>query len=177
MARITEKTPGRWSVSVRRKNIQVYATFSDRETAELWGKYKEDIYEEIENFSPPPEELFTLGNAVDLKAKDLKENGAAIKTIQDTLNIKKDFSPLVDKPLSDISLEDYSKHCERMLNTIVKRGGNKEKGKPVQQSWATVYKKFRYLSIIYSFMQEKGIKITNHPQAILRELEKKKNRR
>lgn len=173
MASFRERIAGRWTVDIRKKNCSMQATFSDRETAELWAKYKEDIVDEIENFSPPTDELFTLSNAIDLKARSLKEKEAAHKTIDDTLKLKVYFDKFSDKSLSDISLEDYSEHCKMMLNMIVQRGGSLNKGKPVQQSPATVYKKFRYLSIVYSFMQEQGVKIVNHPQAILRELEKK----
>jgi hypothetical protein len=164
---------GKWNVMIRKKNLKLSATFSDKETAELWAKYKEDLYDEMEHFNVPPTELFKLSDAIDLKARSLKEKDSAAKTILDTLKLKEIFSTVSDKPLSDISLDDYSKICERMLNTIVLRGGSAEKGKPVQQSIYTVYKKFRYLSIVYSFMIDNGLSLANHPHTILRELERK----
>lgn len=172
MATITKKGNS-FHVAIRKKNYQASATFGDRETAELWAKYKEEIYNEMPAFDPPLEEMFTLSDAIELKVKKLKENDANKKTIQDTMNLQIAFEQIIDIPICEITLDHLSKICERMLNSIVQRGGYQGKGKAVQQSVPTVHRKFRYLSVVFSLMQEQGLKITNHPLQILRKLEEK----
>ena len=123
------------------------------------------------SFDPPLGDMFTLGEAIELKAKKLIENEANKKTIQDTMNLKIYFADICEMPISKITINHLSKICERMLNSIVVRGGYQGKGKASQQSTATVHRKFRYLSVVFSLMLEQGIPILNVPMQILRELE------
>lgn len=172
MATITKKGDS-YCVAIRKKNYQAHASFADRETAEIWGRYKEEIYDEMPAFAPPLSEMFTVREAILLKAKKLKDDQCNKKTIQDTENLQKYFSDICDLPLGNVTMDHLSKICEKMLNSIVVRGGYQGKGKPSQQSIATVHRKFRYLSVVFSLMQDEGVKISNYPLQILRELEKK----
>lgn len=172
MASIQERD-GKFRVQIRRNGFQAEATFSDRPTAELWAKYKDEVYNELPKFDPKIEDMFTLREAIELKVRQLQEKEAEKKTIQDTSNLTVYFKEIVDKPMSEITMDDFNKHCERMLNTLVKRGGPLSKSRPNQQAPRTVHRKFRYLSIVYSLMIENGMKIPNYPLAIIRELEKR----
>lgn len=172
MATITKKGNS-FCVAIRKKNYQAHASFADRETAEIWARYKEEVYDEMPAFAPPLAEMFTVKEAILLKAKKLHNEQCNKKTIQDTENLQIYFSDICDLPISEVKMEHLSKICERMLNTLVRRGGNQSKGKLNQQSIQTVHRKFRYLSVVFSLMQEQGVKISNFPLQILRELEKK----
>jgi hypothetical protein len=168
MATIKERK-GRFSCSIRKRNGELNATFSSKETAELWARYKEDLIDEISSFNPEIEEMFTLGEAISFKEQETKDRNLDKKTQNDIYNLYREFEDVLHVPLKHIDLDYYIKKAERMLNTIVRKGGARLKpgtGLARQQSPSTVLRKFTYLGGVYSLMQKRGLKIENLPQKI-----------
>jgi len=53
MASIRKRESGSYSAEIRKKGKSLCASFSNRETAELWAVYKEDLIDQIKNFEVP----------------------------------------------------------------------------------------------------------------------------
>ena len=147
---------GRFRVQIRKRGINISSTFSDFQTAELWGLYKESLIEEIYAFEVPNEELISLADAIALKVIDLKEHNKDKKTIDDCLYCLKDFEVWIDKPISYFTYDLILEKSKQMSNEIVRYGGYGDKGNMRIQSSSTILRKIRSLSSVFTLMVEKG---------------------
>jgi len=171
MGKIDERC-GKYRAMIRKKGVSQSATFSNRETAELWIKYKEDIIDEMEAFEVVAEDFITLKEAVEIKIEDLRKINSHKKTIEDIANLHRFCHKIYEVPINRIKVEDIKAICEYMLNETVRIGGssNIDTGIKTQQSPVTVLKKLRALSCVFGFMMEKGAKIANPVSPIINEL-------
>lgn len=169
---------GKWYVQVRKKGQILCATFSDRETAELWGKYKEDIIDEIGYFDFKYENTITLNEAIDLKIKDLESKDTDKRSVNDVKSLKDSFSEFSDTPLVNIKSEDIVTKTNVMLDSIIRRGGSKKSnsGKIVVQSPRTVLKKLAVLGSVFSFIIKNGAAIQNPVLTSINQIKKYTNK-
>ncbi len=164
MATIKE-TNGRFSVKVRKNHTNIGRTFGDLETAQLWGKYKESLTEEIAAFEVGSNKLLTVKDAIELKVTDCINQGLAERSVQDIKNLQYDFSLLVEKNICEISYDEFLKFALSMLKTPITKSKSKDKseGFKSKPSKITIVNKFRRLSSVYTLLIEKGIDVNNHP--------------
>ncbi len=172
MATIAKSGQG-YKVQIRKKNHQIYATFSEKEIAELWARYHEDLIDNMENFDVPPEELITVEQCCELKIKDLISKNVSRRSLEDIEIVKKEFSELMNCPLNKLTSEMVRKISNQMLNSVVRHGGslnNINSGLHRQCSPATVLRKLRCLSAVIGYMIEKGANIINPVQVVINQV-------
>lgn len=179
MASIRKNDSGNFRADIRKKGSKnVSASFSNKETAELWAAYKEDLIDQIKKFEVPLEDMINLETAIDMKVENMVNENFDKKSIGDVEILKNTFSEFLDRSLVSISYDELFKKMGTMLNTIVKKGGHGEKGDKRVQSPLTVLKKFGCLSSVYSMLISNGMNLENHAlkiMAILRKMSKKGN--
>lgn len=163
---------GRFRAIVRRKGKEISHTFSTRETAELWGKYKDDLINDMSAFDVPENELITLEQAIDMKLDAMRKVYLDKRSIDDIFNLKELFNDFLKFKLSDITEDIYKDFSEKFMRSIVTRGGNKKNGTGLMKlpSLSTLKTKFRRLSTVYSNLINNGIKLENIPLKILGKL-------
>lgn len=164
---------GKHRVVIRRKNVNMSATFSTKEMAEIYAKYHEDLIDAMQNFQVKPENYITFEQCMELKLKDLIAKNSDIKTIRDVRNTINYFPEIKGMPFGEITADILRDLSNKMSNTIVKRGGSREhenSGDYRIISKSTLLNRFRYLSVVFSFMIEKGANITNPAQAIVNQI-------
>lgn len=154
---------GRWRAVIRKKNVKLFATFRDLETAKLWAQYKEDIIDEIENFDFKAEKSITLKEAYELKLKDMEEKQSSKRDIADMNLNMNNFIELLHLPIVKIDSETIRNIVLKMQNQEVRRGGSSknDSGRKVIQSPATILRKLRVLSTVFGFLISKGLEIHN----------------
>lgn len=146
---------------IRRKGKTMSAHFSDYETALLWGKYKENLIDEIVFFNTPANEIILLGDALDLKLQEIiKEE----KERKDFITIRKTFEEFLDRPVSELTYDVLFNKFNDMRNSTVIRGGNRDNqtGVVVIQAMATILRKFRVLSSVINHLVSLGINVDNN---------------
>lgn len=167
MPSITERS-GVFKVRVSCKEKKLHATFHDRETAELWGYYKESLFNEINAFDVPSNELISLDDAIELKIRACIENKLDNRTIMDIRELKKLFIEFKNKPIKEVTFEDLVHFCDKFMNTPTFRGGlrSRNTGTPIMPTAQTLLSKLRRLSSVYSNIIENGIPVENIPQKV-----------
>jgi len=162
----------RFRVQIRTKNVQLSASFSDLHTAELWARYKENMIQEMEDFSVPNQELICLKDAIEMKISEMEKNYKKLTSISDLLGCLSCFNEFLDKPISYLTYNILLDKCKEMSKTIVTKGGcpNSEKGSKRIQSPMTILKKMRCLSSVFGTMIEKGFLKTNPVLEVLQHL-------
>lgn len=163
----------KFRVQIRKRSYNLSATFSDKETAEIWAKYQEDLIDNMHNFKATPESLITLGQCCDLKIKSLEGKQLHHRTMIDFDLCKNDFKSILDCPLSQINPEIIKEISNKMLSSTVRHGGsakNEGSGSIRICSPSTVLRKLRVLSSVISYMIEKGANITNPAQVVVNQL-------
>ena len=167
MASITFRD-GKYRVSIRKKDQDVSKTFSNKEDAELYSKWKEDLIDQIENFNPSPEELLTLDSAIDMKVEDAEKYGLDFRTISSLKGLKIHFSDDLHRSLNEFSYEFLLSKAKIFMQTEVKHGGNIAKGGNLKMpSVKTVMNRFRYLSTVLGYLNMNGFSFQNHSLAVL----------
>lgn len=153
-----------YHVSIRIKDQEeIHKGFKDKETAELYAWYKENLIKEMKNFEVPMQEMVTLRDGFELKIKLAEGEGKTPKYIRDC---KADFSHILtymdeDIYLKDITPEMIEELCEKLANSVVFKGGSqyniklgKRTGKPVQISGKTLYRRMLTLSTIFNLCNQ-----------------------
>lgn len=166
----TFKNDGRknFSVSIRRKGHNITKTFSDKETAELYAKYKEALIDEMENFDVPKKDLITLDSAIECRLEELLNAKADRRTVLDVKGLRGFFPEFMNLTLSELTYEMLKNKIEKMMVEPIRRGGDRDKtGKLILQSPVTIRRKVAMLSSIYSLMIKKGVDCENIPLRIL----------
>lgn len=164
-----------YRVRIQKKGfLEISKNFNNEEDAKLFAAWKEDIMDQIESFNPDMKELMTLGAAIDLKEIQLREKGANIKDgIADIQRLKKQFEKFLDISLCNITYENYITHANLIIKTPVKHGGdpkNINTGVLRLPAKKTILSRFNVLQSVYSYMNELGINIENHPNKIIKYL-------
>lgn len=167
MATITFRN-GNYRVSIRRKNQDIYKTFFEKEDAELYAKWKEDLIDQIDNFSPSPEELLTLDSAIEMKIKDAEDKELDFRTISSLKGLKIHFADDLNKSLNEFSYEFLLSKAKIFMQTEVRHGGHHAKGGNLKMpSVKTVSNRFRYLSTVIGYVNMNGFSFQNHSLAVL----------
>lgn len=169
MASIRERH-GRYHVSIRKKNKNLHASFGDRETAELWGKYKEDLIEEITAFQPSIKEMILLKDALEMKINQLEEKEAATSSINDYKNLSLLLKNYENESIDLFSYEFCISLYERWKKTpIFSKGGDLKSNKREKKlpSYHTVLRRMVLLGSVFSFLIEKGVNVENNAQKVV----------
>jgi len=159
-----ENRNGRFRVNIRRKGIDLAATFEKEEDAILWINYKHYLIDMINAFDPPLKEMISLRDAIELKIKKLSEKGVDTKTLSDYKNILVYFEKFSTKSVGEITYTDLINHFEYLMTQPIKRGGfigNDQTGHKKLPSSTTIFRKFAYLSTVYQMLIEDGVDIEN----------------
>jgi len=156
---------------IRLKDLQRVATFDDRETAELWAAYTERLHKEPRLFNARDCDMYTLRDALQAKySKDSKECQGTSKW----------FGPLIDKPIGEISYDEFLQHALNILNTEIRVKGAKDRpetGIRKRPEIQTVIRKYAHLSASINHLIKHGATLNNEPQKVvtyLREMDKKR---
>lgn len=152
-----------YRVKVSRNGKEYNQSFSNFNTAELWGKYKDDLIHEMAAFKVPESQLITLLDSIDLKIERCISDKLTERSIIDIRNLKNDFKELLDYQMSDLTQEVLENFCNKYIKTIITIGGgkNEDSGRKTHPSTATILSKLRRLSGVYSNLIDNGIKIQN----------------
>lgn len=167
MATIREVN-GKFRAQIRRKEKQMSSYFSNKEMAEIWVRYHEDLIDNMENFNVPPENIITLHQCFEMKIEELKQKNVHKKTFEDYDNCLIEFKEIMDCPLGEITSDMIRNISKEMLGSVVRRGGSakSDTGSFRACSPSTVLRKLRIISSVFSFMIEKGANITNVAQIV-----------
>ena len=141
-------------------------SFADKNTAQLWVRYKSELLNEIKAFNPPATEILLFFDAIELKMRRAIKDNLADRTITDIKELYTVFAVFKDKYIHEITLEDFTKFANTYLETPTLKGGNRKNGtgKLVMPTAPTLRSKFNRLSGVYSNLQENGIEIENLAQ-------------
>lgn len=164
MGSISKEPDGRFRASVRKKGYCLRARFSDKRTAELWVRYKEDLIDKMSAFEVPMKDTMTLLDASVLKISEMKDKDLDKRSIKDVeMVMRNDFSHFQEYSLSDLSYELLLNTAKQMLSAKVRIGGGKnpDSGREVIQSPISVLKKFRILGSVISHANTIGANIDN----------------
>ncbi len=164
------KTEYGYRAQVRKNRINLSASFSDKETAEIWIKYQEDLIDEMKHFQVPSEKLLTLEQACELKKNQLTEKDASFRSFGDIEIVKQEFKDLLPLGLSEITHEMIKEITNSMLGGMVKMGGSVTSGDFRLTAPATVLRKLRCLSAVFGLMIEKGANLVNPVQVTINSL-------
>lgn len=154
---------GNFRAHIRKKGIELSATFKHQEDAELWALYKEDLIDSIQAFDMPLKEGITLQDAIELKMSKIEINSSK-KEFNEYTILLKFFEEFCPKSIGDIKYVDLVKCYEEKIKTPIYRGGtgkNDETGIKKLPSHLTILKKFAYLSTIYQMLIEDGVDLEN----------------
>lgn len=165
----------KYRLQIRKKgHPEISKNFTTEEDAKLYAAWKEDIIDQINSFDPQIEELMTLGAAIDLKEKNLRERGISVKdSVPDTIRLRKQFDVFLEVSLKNISYKDYIEHANLMIKTPVRHGGdpkNINTGVARLPAKKTILSRYNILQGVYSYMIELGLKVENHPNKIIKYL-------
>jgi len=169
MSRIEERIlkDGRKSyrVSIRRKNIEIYKTFLEREDAELYSYYKEKLIDNMNNFDVEIKESIRISDLFELKINTLESH--QVREIKDFGNSLERISLFLgNKFLNQISFNEWLECAKSLINIEVYRGSKSPKGKR-KMSMGTLRKIFAHASSCISYAKTKGIVLDNHPLKVI----------
>ena len=152
-----------------------YATFADKETAELWCKFKENIINEMAAFEVKGVDLITLKDAIDLKIKDLETKDKK-DSINDTKIVIKEFKDFLHIPVNKITSEMLMVRVKEMQKEFVYKGGSGDGKSGIRslQSHGTILRKIRNLSSIFGFILSQGAEFINPTISVLNRIKEGK---
>lgn len=156
------------NAQIRKKGMQFSKTLPDRETAELWARYQEDLIMEMDAFNPPKSELITLGDAFRMKIEEVSKDSTP-KTIADYKTTMNHMEEHLEKPLSAFTYDFFMDLLKNWEGSKVMRGGCKDKPNHKNMkppSPHTILRRFAYTASVFQFMVEKGIDVDNNAQKV-----------
>lgn len=171
-----DKERNSWRVNVRVKGYSDYASFKDENTAQLWGEYKEDLFNKMANFNPPPKELISVHDAFDMKIESLERDGKDSKHIKDYRFLKDLLRRFWELPISKLDKETIQCIFDEWKSKKVVKGGMQtsdyisEKGKT--PSKRTLLKRISMLGSVFNMLQEQNIFVDNHAESIIKHYRK-----
>lgn len=166
--KITENKDGSssYQVQIRRKNIDVYKSFSTKEDALLYVTYKERLIDNIHNFEVDLQDRISVSQIFELKIQNAID--VSSKEIKDIENSSKRFVDYFGKntAINSIAYEKWKEFAEILYMSDVYRGYNSEKGKR-KMSAKTLKKIFAHASSAISYAQSHGMNLENHPLKVI----------
>lgn len=153
---------GKYRAQIRRKGIEISKTFLKKEDAELWSVYKEDLIDQIHDFDPPLQKIITLRDAIDLKINNCIEKN--VKDLGDFKILYEVFKDFLDRSIDTISYDDLLIHFDKLMKIPIRHGGSKldlTTGNLKLPSTHTTFRKFGYLSAVFSYLKDNGTNIEN----------------
>jgi len=176
--RITKNKDEKYHISIKRKGVEIHKSFSKKEDAELYVKWKESLIDNIDNFEVPLAHTIPIESIFEMKLESIADTNK--RTYNDIKNVKQTLFELIDskKFASDMSFDDWKNLAKQLYDKDVYRGA--KSGNNVRKiSLETLRKFFAYCSASYSYAQAQGIELENHPlrviQTFITPLKTKKN--
>jgi hypothetical protein len=151
------------------------ASFKDRQTAYIWGKYQELILREADNFGAQPEDMYTIQDVMTAKY------GEGARETKESIGY---FQEIMCVPLRDLTYDKMMDHANMLMKKVIYRGGQgknssgRVSGTCKLPEIMTVLRKFAYLSSSINYMIKNGVNLTNNAAKVvlyLRDLEKYKS--
>jgi len=154
---------GKYRVRVCQKGQDISHSFHDKETAELWGWYKESLLNEIEAFNPNSKELVSFRDAIDLKIRQALKESLSDRSVIDLQALHVVFAKFKDRLINEITYDELVLFCKEYLSTPLTKGGRQKNGtgRLIMPSKMTLLSKLRRLSSIYSNLIDNGIPVEN----------------
>jgi hypothetical protein len=164
--RVTKKNDERYHVMIRKKGIEICKSFSNKEDAELYTKWKENLIDLMDNFEVKISQTLTLEALFDMKLESIDKKNK--RTLDDISNVKR--ITLENFPnkifVSDISFEDWKNHAMSLYDRDVYVGA--KSGRNIRKiSLETLRKHFAYCSASFSHAMSLGIELDNHPLRVI----------
>lgn len=166
--RIWEKQDGSksYQVDIRKKGLSIKRTFTDEEDAKLFANYKERLIDNMENFEVPLKNRVTLRSIFEIKISSVD---ASNKRMIDELNCTLDRLEKIlgsETFVSDLTFEKWLNASKILYETPVFIGYNKEKNQK-KMTLKTFRRILASASSVFSFANEKGIELENHPLSVI----------
>lgn len=162
---------------VKNKVESLSATFKDEKTAILWGEFKEDLLNEMNNFELDRKETVRMKDLLQWKIlecqkEDKKDGYNDFKALTSFLM----DNDLYEKYINEITTDMLINITEKNKNKIVLRGGWKAsgKGKQVTISPQTLKSKMTLISVLFNFARLQNIKIENSAFFVLNHFKNQK---
>lgn len=171
MARIEKRPTGKgfsYRVAIRKKNNEIFKTFTTEEDANLFVFYKEKLMENMDNFDVPLDKRLTLRQVFELKIESVKNSSASKSGTADFEDAYSRISPYItdDKFLCEYSFDDWLKATKALYDTFVYRGAKKEHTKR-PMSILTLRRHIASASSAFSFANAQGITLDNWPMKVM----------
>ena len=151
-----------YRVKIRKKGIDVSRTFRNEEDAIMYGKYKERLIENMENFDVPLKSRVTLRQIFELKPKETysakNHNDLSLIRFEEFLGPNRFYE--------DITFDEWRGCVEKFAKMDVFKGGRTEKSKRLM-SPQTIRRMFAMASSVVSHAQSLGIELENHPLRVI----------
>lgn len=152
-------------VSIRKKGIEIYKSFSNEEDAKLYIFYKERLIENMDNFDVPLKQRIKLNEIFEIKSSSL--SNCDKKTHNDFDNSASKLMRVVpDKFYHEISYDEWLSAAKELMNIDVFRGA-KNGSNMRKPSITTVRRYFACASSAVSHMQSLGVDLENMPLKVL----------
>ncbi len=167
MANIVKREQKNGSVSfqvkIRRKNMEVIKTFSNREDAELFAYYRERLIENMKAYDISMKDRLTLQQICELKQKTMTERRAIAEFENSCSRIMENIKPHAF--LGQLTYEDWEECLYKINNlSIPMRGGAKIM---TIISPISVRRIFATLSSAFSHAIGLGIPLENYPLKLI----------
>lgn len=153
-----------YQVKIRRKGIEIYKSFKEKEDAEIYAYYKEKLIDNMKQFDIELKDRIRLSDIFDLKISSIDSINK--REIYDFKNSLIRFDDFKSKFYHEISFEDWLECAKKMLNSDVYRGYKTEISKR-KMSLYTLRKIFAHASSCISYANKKGIVLENHPLKVI----------
>lgn len=150
-------------VYIRKKDCEISKTFYNKEDAELYVFYKENLLNNMSNFEVDIKERVTLNQIMELKLQNFNNK----RTREDFINTVKKMQPFISKTfLHEMDYEDWILVAKGLLDTKIINNG-KERQECL--SLSSVRRYFACLSSAISYANELGINIENYPLKVIQQ--------
>lgn len=163
MAKIEERS-GRFRAMIRKKGVEISKTFSSRDMAELWARYKEDLIDNMDAFDVDIKDRVSVKELFELKLKTFETERSKHDTDYTFSRISEFLD--VSRCMKEIGYDEWIDIAKRIYEKPVYRGAVKEKNKK-KMSPVTLRKILASLSAVVSHAQSLGIALDNHPLKVI----------
>jgi hypothetical protein len=155
-----------YRVAIRRKGIEIFKTFRNKQDAELYSFYKERLIDNMKAFEVTIKDTITFEQAMEMKKSQIPQHNT--RELNDLDNTTTRILPYLkaNEPLSNISFERWVDIAKSLLSTSVYRGAKTENGKR-ELSVATLRKIFAHVSSAVSYAISQGISLENIPLKVI----------
>jgi len=162
--RISKDGKTSYRVNIRKKGIEIMRTFYDKETANLFVYYKENLINNMQNFEVPLQNRITLLQIFELKESAMDDKSSLNHIKNAKIKLCDYFKEKIF--YNEISLEEWIEAAKFLYTTDVYKGAKTENSKR-KMSANTLRNIFAYASAAISYAQNKGIEIENNAQKVM----------